>query len=722
MLHVTRTLRELHKALQKSQDSPRTRLLAYAVGTFLIILGCVVIAHGYSAKSIREARATSDAPSFTDNAAEANFSLDIAAGSYIDNPVMEIAVDVTNPLADPPPGLSRWPSVGHVAVSPALADDLKEHDPSHYGLVDEIIDVTGVDTPNERRVYLRVPNGTAASKDYPVMATGFGRPSTTNLPTPMGTGSLYAPSLSIIMLGAFGLLIVPGLACIALGGWGDSTLERRKAQVLKSIGLRTRTIAALDTLHVAKPVAWSSITILIGYAILCFTGVRIRSADLYLYAGDLRSGALLVLASALIGALLSTGAVALIRAASLATLRSHDPAVHERVVPTGALIALGAAALGYYAPITFPPVVGAAVFGLACVTCLATMKSLVRESVRLVGLMLNSLARWSSSSTLLVAARTFLRAPSKATGIAFAFGTFALLAGLVSLWATTFSSEAMEAHATRDTYGDGVYSTSQVHRLDSDALQRLPGTPLAFSTILSETGELPTTLVYGTCTDLTSVGLPCDAPLVDLSRVNTNVVNYLWPDPNTWITRTATWDQILDPKNSLEIDSVSFVAQEGQSFDLTQAQAKTFEAVPGGLVASNWVVGWILSSEQVQHQAYLISAAGLLALVGLGLSLAYSLNNDTEKHAATLSLLSVMTTNIRWAQRAQFACTVVPIAMAGALATILYNVLPTHMKYQNGQELNWTPTLFFTLLLLSVTVIVALVTGIISARRIQPIR
>ena len=54
-----------------------------------------------------------------------------------------------------PPGLSAWPGPGEAAVSPALGTDLTGDLAGRYGHVTSRISLEGLETPQERRVYMR---------------------------------------------------------------------------------------------------------------------------------------------------------------------------------------------------------------------------------------------------------------------------------------------------------------------------------------------------------------------------------------------------------------------------------------------------------------------------------------------------------------------------------------------------------------------------------------
>ncbi len=96
-----------------------------------------------------------------------------AFGEIDNHPVTVVVLEPLTADAPLPPGLSRWPAPGQAYVSPQLTNELVGSRAQLYGEVAGSIDPAGLETPTERRVYLRPAADTLQTQ---VMAPvqGFG--------------------------------------------------------------------------------------------------------------------------------------------------------------------------------------------------------------------------------------------------------------------------------------------------------------------------------------------------------------------------------------------------------------------------------------------------------------------------------------------------------------------------------------------------------------------
>lgn len=156
-----------------------------------------------------------------------------------------------------PPGMERLPEPGGAVVSPAL-DRLASREPSLAARYPDrlVLGPEGVRNGDELFAYVRVPEGrTLAGYEHAVRVRAFGPPSGA---ARFSTLDPMAEPVSVVEAaeGVLGFLIVPGFVVLAVGLAAASGLRDRRFEVLRWIGARQWTLAALavlETLILALP-------------------------------------------------------------------------------------------------------------------------------------------------------------------------------------------------------------------------------------------------------------------------------------------------------------------------------------------------------------------------------------------------------------------------------------------------------------------------------------
>lgn len=154
-----------------------------------------------------------------------------------------------------PPGMAALPAPGQAVVSPAL-DQLADREPA----LDErypnrlVLGTEGVRGGDELFAYIRPAAGRNLTGYGVQRVRGFGRPPPGGFGWELGVPTVVA--VVPIVQGVLGLLVLPGLLVLAVGGAAASSIRDRRFAVLRTLGAPRRTTTALavtETLLLALP-------------------------------------------------------------------------------------------------------------------------------------------------------------------------------------------------------------------------------------------------------------------------------------------------------------------------------------------------------------------------------------------------------------------------------------------------------------------------------------
>lgn len=676
---------------------------AVLVGTVLITLSLVSMAVLVHDISVGNERSLASSPVISEKDSSSRFALSYAA--IDDKPVTLIVIDGEEGKTPIPPGISRLPEPDEAYVSPQLREELTGSRAKLFGVVAGTIDRTALESPSERRVYMRPGPQASISSSFLPLAR-FGSPPEPSW-APRGAGHLYraglASSASMILLA----VLVPGLVTVGIAVASGADDTRRSFRMLAGIGFSRQHFLGVDLLEHLPFTSIGALIVLIGLLPCLHWDLVLPFLDARYTAHDIRAITPLVLVLA--GAVLSLGAIVSVRAIVRARImrRRGTPARRRALQGVIASLVIFLLALAVAVPHFFPghPLV-APVIMLIGITEAVLMWAPVAVVCSCLAGLCRSVASRRPAPTLLVIARMLNMTGARHSAVIGGVSAVVLIAGLMQLNASTMTGQIVSAQQNIDRYGSRVLELSGVstEELPDEFLASLPpGTQLLALTGVASADSVSKALV-GQCDALQAAGLTC--PGEGNEEAHTAVEPY---------TAFIAGDGLVTVRQSdprAQVTSMPLlVSQDATPLDVTALQTLTSTYLPGAVVRLH--SGWTVSASRVMLYAHWAMFSCAIGGVGVLYALGVSITASTRRESQLIAPIGAVTGAVHLSGAATAAAVGVPVLLSGALSTIVYNILPLGMSavIDDPYLPNWKASPTLTVGALALTALTALVTA-----------
>lgn len=566
--------------LSKRGAWARLRFIALVVGSAVLCLGLAALVGALALTRDRDARAETIRPTLTETRPEASVLVSYDGFTEIQNrPVLVVSIWPLRPDAPLPPGVTSWPQPGQAVVSPQVADDLAgTADPAVFGPVAGTIADAGLETPTERRVYLR-PTQAALDPEAMQAATGFGGNTTDGW---WGLGVLDAPpswEVAALLLVA---VVLPGAVALALGAGLDQQRRSARNRLLTIAGARRRDRLLLDGAEAWPAVALGTLLATAAVAVTAAVDIRLSFLETTLRAAQLRQHLPALVGALLVGHLLALAVVLTVRPAT--RTRRGRPGfvtkISQTLPMTRAAVGLGVGAgtvvlptFSQSGPIrTLIYIGGTALFILTLPAILAVALAGIGSLVARVGLRTGSVGS-------LLGGRRLEVFPARTARLCLGIAGVVLALGQVQLWASQLGQQYTNAQAARAIYGTTVLQANHTTYGAGMAafLTDLDRATRPVWTWVEESTDGPPIAVLGaTCPTLTTLNLGCSATTVSAGDAAVRA-----PQLRAMVETSFAFGDIRvqplpddDPAGLADRGAALFlVSSEGQDLPLTPASA-----------------------------------------------------------------------------------------------------------------------------------------------------
>lgn len=694
--------------------------VAVAVCTLIVCLGFVAAVIVSGTAALRTERSDALMPVVTEDRADALEFFGYAYGSLDDKPVTVVVLEPLEQGAPLPPGLSEWPEPGHAVVSPQLASELVGDRAELYGTVDRVLPASALETPTERRVYLRPAKGTL--QPHAMMPiTGFGTGGT----EVRGVGYLYGASTSESVPLVLLTTVVPALLGVAVAGAVGVGQLRSTQRLLLALGTGRGREARLDVIENGRALLAGGLL-----AVLALGGAMTRDlvlpvVDARYTAADTRSLAVPALLAVILGVLLSVTVLLAARA-----LVRRVPGPRARLRPwRGRLPQVGGAAAWFLMLVVAfiaPRLLGSSSFKVHVVTALALLLGLTAAApaaalCRWLGDGLHRLSTPLKSPGLLVAGRLLRQRRGRSGLLATSLCAAIIIAGVVQLWTGAVDSIQIDAENERAEFGTNVLDIYSSMDLDlSLVVNALPSGVVAVDVVTTANadGDLHRE-IHGTCAALTALDLACPTSGTETATLTTPRQLYV-ADGDTRVTLSTTAVAGTAGSGNLVDSRFVLVSQTGASLDVDALQTLVTRTVPGAVVDAH--SSSEVAAAVVQRHATWIILLAALGLTALATSLAVSVAAEGRAVSTTLAPVGAATGGSSMVSVAAAFLASIPLLVAGLLGVLVYHVVCAGMVAGAlpGDEMMWQERPAFVwvaLLLTMLTVVGAAVLGAADARR-----
>lgn len=634
--------------------------------------------------------------------------------------VLAVWIEPIRPDAPLPPGLERWPEPGEAVLSPQLLRDLRGHPPDLFGSVIGTIGLDGLESPTERRVYIR-PRADAVNPTAMTAIRGFGFG---GMPGLWGLPTLNALPMWMLVPLVGGLTLVPALFALGLASGIGKEARISRTRQLEAMGARRRTVAVLDMAEAWPSMVVGCIVVFVGAGLVGITGLRVEALDLWVPAARWRSWWPHAVVALVLSHLVAVAVVLMTRTMRRAWSRRRPrreqqkvPWVMAATCPVAVAFAIlipswshtaTARTLGYHLPVL--------VVLLTLPALLASVLSRLGTRARRVGL------RRGMPSAILGGRRLELL-PMRTARLIGGLAGAILLLGQVQLNASTLSFQYQLASEARAEYGDVVMTASNTTYGESmgDFLDELPPTVASVwtTTTYDERSTLTSHTITGTCDALSALHLACQPSKngpTDPSR--------------QWMALAASVgifqaDAVhVVPVSALDLSALeaegaqlNLVSIDGADLLVDELQKASYLFVGGlGLrsVGDEWLGAGVIAS---QRATWVITwgLAGILPLIAVA---ALVLAADALISARETAPLAALFDRRRWLVGVSAWRVWLPVSLAGIVAALAYLVLPMSVSERSASLAFYTPSITFAWVSALLCVVVGLGVALGSAQSI----
>ncbi|MDU0347670.1 hypothetical protein [Actinomyces sp. MRS3W] len=706
---VARALRRQH-----AHAGTRAGAIVVALGTFLACMGALGAILAVTTVDLRTERSAAASPVLVDSEEDAQLLYYYAYSSSNDRPV---TIGVIEPLSDDaplPPGVEQWPEPGQAVVSPQLAAELTGDAALNYGQVVGTIDPAALESPAERRVYMRpAPDALQAEAMFP--ASGFGVPMEYESEALHGVGYLYGTSkgetvpLALIALSVTGLITVAAGACV-----GAQSL-RRDGLMFMTIGLQRRHMAIVDALEHLWATLIGAAAAGVVLAVACLLDISIPFLDTRYLAADTRSALVsfivaLLAAWAVVNLALILARAAVRRLGGRRRVRTGEP--NRSLASSVCLFAMVAAVS---VPQLWPDWPEKTILcTLAGAVVAVTAWAPITACTQMIGAGLARVGLRRRSPGSLVGGRVLQRQTVRSRRLATGVCAAVIMAGFVQLWVGSLGAAYYGSVANRDAFGTSVLEVTGAAGMDTRAfVAALPenaGVIRVGMTDQDEELQQNVVALSANCATLAAAELTCPAGEIERVTLTTARQRYVAGAQLADVT-------VVDVPAAVNDDqTLVLVSLDGRDLNVNQLQTLASERIPGAVVAVR--SDWIVSGVDTLLKANWVITLAAVGLTGVFVALAVVVATDARGLGALLAPLGSLLGRPRIASAAAAWSAGVPLLVSGGFGVLAYQILPMGMGKITGSTdvfaTLWEPSGAFTVGALALTVLAALVAAVLA--------
>ncbi|WP_146752385.1 MULTISPECIES: hypothetical protein [unclassified Actinomyces] len=692
---------------QHAHAGTRAGAIVVALGTFLTCVGALGAVLAATTIDLRTERSAAASPVFVESEEDAQLLYYYAYGSSNDRPV---TIGVIEPLSDDaplPPGVEQWPDPGQAVVSPQLAEELTGDAALDYGQVVGTIDPAALESPTERRVYMR-PASDALQAEAMFPVSGFGAPPEDENSILHGVGYLYGSSkgetvpLALIALSVTGLITVAAGACV-----GAQSL-RRDGLMFMTIGLQRRHMAIVDALELLRVTLVGAAGAGVLLAVACLRDISIPFLDTRYLATDTRAALVAFIVALLAAWLMSNLALILARAAVRrlgGRRRSRGGEPNRGLASSICLFAMVAAVS---VPQLWPNWPEKTILcTLAGAVVAITAWAPITACTQAIGAGLAQVGLHHRSPGALVGGRVLQRQTVRSRRLAIGVCAAVIMAGFVQLWVGSLGVAYYGSVANRDVFGTSVLEIAS--RMDTSAfvsvLPENTGVVRVGQAEWDEELQQDVTTLSADCATLEALELQCsvgEAERVTLTTARQRYVAGAQLADVTAVDATAAVS---------EDQTLVLISLDGSDLNVNQLQTLASERIPGAVVGTR--SEWIVSGVDTLLKANWVITLAIVGLTGVFVALAVVVATDARGLGALLAPLGSLLGRPRIASAAAAWSAGVPLLVSGGFGVLAYQILPMGMDKIAGDTdmfaTLWHPSSAFTAAALVLTVVAALV-------------
>lgn len=653
---------------------------------FALFQACLVLTVGVTAFGLvlllgqqRNERAQSIQPQLAKPGSAAKFLVSFPGTVvYKDKGLTAFAVW---PLADdspPPPGVDSWPEPGSAWLSPEAQRLLAPADHNLFGEVAGTIDLSGLETPTELRVYWR-PSRAGFNADDLVRASGWGA---TDQDGWWGLEFLNAAKpLDISMMFAFGV-ILPALVAVGVAANLDGERRVRRARLLTLMGAQTSQRLSLEIAESWRTVVAGVGVGASGASLVCLTGLNVPVLDFSLPPGDMGSRWWVIAAAALISAALSLCVLVGLMPRRWGGRRRRRRWSLHHTVPNSRVMVCGLASLGAVVVpgnVTAPSIRVLSYF--FCVSVVAvTLPTVVSLVVAASSHVLTGIAWNRAWPGVFLGSRHLEWSPSRTARLSLAVCVSILLLGQLQLWTNVFNGEYDRAVRARAALGTSVVQ-AQMPAKEKLLSKLKSSSSVSFEVVWFwrdpvANGRLGASVMGTSCAVLNDVIGKCDAATVSVDSL-----------PGTSLGKIAS---VISAQGSIRLQPVHdgmsatpptegaqmfLVSPSGSAIPVSQLERIGYQETSTGVQIEELGQGWLVQGELTRIRALWVTWWAQLGVLTICVAASIALAGDFASAARRVVPLAALSARRGWLY-AQAICRVsLPISSASIIGSGSYLVL-----------------------------------------------
>ncbi|WP_300681078.1 hypothetical protein [Nocardioides sp.] len=628
-----------------------------------------------------------------------------------DHSIMVISIWPSTPDAPLPRGVAQWPAPGQAVLSAAAAETLGSSGRARFGEPSGQIAATGLETPDERRVYVRT---TAAAFDATQMrpALGFG-PSETVSDGWHGLSVLNAVTPAELIELLLACLVVPGaVALVAACGIGSEQRARRDL-TLRVLGASRLRIFGLRLVEVVPAALVGAAVAAVGLLVLQRIGfssgwLNFSMAGVDVGAGWERISSRLLWVPIIVVIAVAASGLRPSRIATVLPWKARDRAPIAALIGLlGGLVAVVVPAQSHTAQVrTLAYVVGVAIFMLFAPSLVAVLLGALGRAIA-----------WTSVRTVapgsLIGGRRLGQLPGRTARMTAGLLIGIVLLGQVQLWVSSMSVQYRGAAELQREVAGRVLQADPLGGGDALArhLERLPNDVVAVWVGHDERGGA---VLEATCPALNALRLSCDATTLEADRTQQRS-DVLWPVAQIYGIAPGSAVRPLaagtTPKG-LDGVGLALVSVDGHRIDASAVQQGLYADVPGFIHVSEVGDSWVSGAWQPILKGRWIT---LYSALGIGVLMFVAANvvaADSRDGSRTLGPLHLLSRGRRWLTGLVAVQVALPLVIATAVGVVGYWVLAAGMK--TGDQY-FVPSASFATVLLVMGVVIGVLVASASA-------
>ena len=619
--------------------------------------------------------------------------------------------------APPPPGVSKWPMPGEAWVSPSVARDLPSGN-EVFGRVAGVIEPTGLETPTERRVYVRPLVGVLDKGAMKEAVAWRGGP----IDGWWGLGVLNAASRQdVILMFAF-CAVFPALVAVAIGSNLDAERRVRRGQLLTLLGARWRDGAAIEVAEAWRAVISGGLVGGLLIAGACTKGIRIERLDFELPQGTIVTAWPRIVAAVILASTVAI-CVTLFRSTrpTRRTRRLGSQFVGRLPTSRAALCAAAAAgAIALPANTSLPALRTATYF--ACVAVVATtLPSVMTLIVTGLGSGLAKAAWAKGLVGVFLGARQLAWSPSRTSRLGLAVCCAILLLGQVQLWTNVYNADYDRAVLLRQQIGSSVLQANNSPR--GAAFDRLVAQlphDVAVLWLWREppvNGRLGRPVIAATCRQLQVMHVQCSlepADLADLSNTPLVRIARVTALRGEVLIHPLSPSDMADPPS--DTAQMFLVSTRDRALPLDSLQRLGLDLMAGGIQLEELGQGWLIQGLLTHIRAAWASLWALLGVLSICVAATLALVADFRSGARRVVPLAALSDRRQWVWGQALCRVSLPITAASILGASAYYLLA--LGISRSGDIRFAPSLTYALSGLGIGAGVGVLCALPAARSI----